>query len=209
MKQEKKRTIIISADEAEQIEYLCTYEPKNESECFGINETITHTACFKDNIEMDIKCCGVDYEENGGNTAWTEAVLFKNGHEVACSEPSESYFGVWKLCYEDTEYVVEVVAESKIHWYELCFYGDEDSESKKYDKNKACSFVIKTEIPPVIKDEVALQVLFEDNKEDWTEELKKNLTCVMEITEDEASFFDIEDLCVRKETEYGIYYARK
>ena len=23
-----------------------------------------------------------------------------------------------------------------IHWYELCFFGDEDAESEKYDANK-------------------------------------------------------------------------
>lgn len=23
-----------------------------------------------------------------------------------------------------------------IHWYELCFFGDEDTESEKYDANK-------------------------------------------------------------------------
>ena len=39
-----------------------------------------------------------------------------------------------------------------IHWYELCFFGDEDSESENFDARKACSYVIKTEIPPVIDD---------------------------------------------------------
>ena len=29
--------------------------------------------------------------------------------------------------------------DKKIHWYELCFYGDEDTESEKYVADKACS----------------------------------------------------------------------
>ena len=45
---------------------------------------------------------------------------------------------------------------NKIYWYELCFFGDEDPDSEEYDANKACSFVIKTEIPPTISDDIAL-----------------------------------------------------
>ena len=98
-----------------------------------------------------------------------------------------------------------------IHWYELCFFGDEDTESEVYNPDKACSYVIKTEIPPVISDEVALKILLgEDPKEDWMKELPENLTCVMEVTEDEARFFDVEDLTKRvDDPELGIYYMRE
>ena len=81
--------------------------------------------------------------------------------------------------------------DKNLHWYELCFYGDEDSESKNYVVEKACSFVIKTEIEPVISDDVALKILFGEYP-----------------TEDEANFFDIEGLTKRIENEYGIYYVR-
>ena len=49
----------------------------------------------------------------------------------------------------------EIKMDNKIHWYELCFYGDEDTESEKYVADKACSYVIKTEIKPVIDNKVA------------------------------------------------------
>ena len=62
---------------------------------------------------MDIKCCGVQYEEGGVNTAWTEAVLFKNGSEVCHSEPNEGFFGEWTLETNGDEYVVNVKIESK------------------------------------------------------------------------------------------------
>lgn len=58
---------------------------------------------------MDIKCCGISYEEGGDNTAWTEAVLFKDGCEIAVSDPSDNYFETWTLYDGDTEYVVEVI----------------------------------------------------------------------------------------------------
>ena len=96
-----------------------------------------------------------------------------------------------------------------IHWYELCFFGDEDMESEKYDANKACSYVIKTEIPPVIDDKVALKILFGEPRDRREKELVENCTCVMEITEDEAQFFDIEGLTKRIENEYGVYYTRQ
>jgi hypothetical protein len=94
---------------------------------------------------------------------------------------------------------------SNIHWYELCFYGDEDAVT---DKNKACSYVIKTEIPPVIDDGVALKILFGENPTNEQRELINNCTCVMEITEVEAQFFDVEGLVNRVENEYGAYYTR-
>ena len=54
----------------------------------------------------------------------------------------------------------EIKMDNKIHWYELCFYGDEDTESEKYVADKACSYVIKTEIKPVIDNKVSLKILF-------------------------------------------------
>ena len=62
-----------------------------------------------------------------------------------------------------------------IHWYELCFFGDEDTESEKYDANKACGYVIKTEIPSVIDDKIALKILFGEPREQWEKELAENL----------------------------------
>lgn len=94
---------------------------------------------------------------------------------------------------------------NNIHYYELCFYGDEDEATDV----KACSYVIKTEIEPVIKDEVALKILFGEHPNDEQRDLIANCTCVMEVAEDEAQFFDIEGLVERVESEYGVYYKRK
>lgn len=98
--------------------------------------------------------------------------------------------------------------KNNIYWYELCFFGDEDSEGENYNPEKACSYVIKTEIPPVIDDKVALQILFGKEPEDWAKELIDNCTCVMEVCECEAEFFDVEDLTIRVEDELGVYYRR-
>lgn len=63
-------------------------------------------------------------------------------------------------------------------------------------------------MPPVISDEVALEILFGNPCEQWEKELMENLTCVMEITEDEAQYFAVEDLVKRIESDYGVYYIR-
>lgn len=97
---------------------------------------------------------------------------------------------------------------NNIHYYELCFYGDEDTNSPKYDPEKATSFVIKTEIPPVINDQDALDILFGSKPKKWMDELRENLTCVMEVTEEEADFFDIDGLTKRITDEKGTYYTR-
>lgn len=98
--------------------------------------------------------------------------------------------------------------DKNIHWYELCFFGDEDTEGEKYDADKACSYVIKTEIPPVIDNKIALKILFGEPREQWEKELMANCTCIMEISEADANFFDVEGLTKRIESEYGVYYTR-
>ena len=67
--------------------------------------TVSATAVFANGMEMDVKLCGSD-----GSAPWTEAVLFKCGSEVCCSEPSEEYFGEWKLEYDGITYAARVVS---------------------------------------------------------------------------------------------------
>ena len=95
---------------------------------------------------------------------------------------------------------------SKIHYYELSFYHDEDDDIAT---EKRCGFCIKTEIPPVIDDKTALNIFMSGYSGQDKSELSENLTCIQEISEDEAlSFFDIDDLNHRIENEYGVYYIR-
>lgn len=95
---------------------------------------------------------------------------------------------------------------SNLHYYELCFYHDEDDDIATEDR---CSYCIKTEIAPVIKDDVALKILFGENPSNEEIELINNLTCVMEISEDEAlSYFDMKDMNKKIECDFGVYYSR-
>lgn len=93
-----------------------------------------------------------------------------------------------------------------IHYYELCFYHDEDDNLATTER---CSYCIKTEIPPVISDRTALRILFGEHPNAKECMLIENLTCVMEISEAEAlDCFDIDELTVRTESEFGVYYAK-
>lgn len=69
------------------------------------SETLSETAVFDKGYEMDIKLCSAD---DGGY--WTEAVLFKNGSEVCCTEPCDDFFGEWEL-EDDNVYVVKIVGD--------------------------------------------------------------------------------------------------
>ena len=100
--------ILISKTKSTLINKLLTEQLASEDDCFGEDQTISVTAIFGNGYEMDIKCCGVQYEEGGDNTAWTEAVLFRNGSEVCCSEPSDEFLGEWILSSVEDEYVVNV-----------------------------------------------------------------------------------------------------
>lgn len=110
-----ERRIMINKKQGDAINKYLHEEPTCESECLYEDVTITDTVVFDNGMEMDIKCCGVQYEEGASNLAWTEAVLFNGfGREVACSEPSDEYFGEWVLEYEGNQYVAIVEAEKEI-----------------------------------------------------------------------------------------------
>lgn len=93
-----------------------------------------------------------------------------------------------------------------IHYYELCFYHDEDDRLATKDR---CSYCIKTEIPPVISPETALHILFHGHPESEAE-MAPHLTSVFEIAKAEADgFYDMSGLSIRVEDENGSYYARE
>ena len=105
--------IIVPGEMAKKIDYYLSHEPVSEEECFGEDAVITYTAKFEDGMEMDIKLCGVQYEEEESNLPWTEAVLFRNGCELTHSEVSDEYFGLWELEYDGDVYSCLVEREGE------------------------------------------------------------------------------------------------
>lgn len=91
-------TIYIPASRAELIDGYLNREPENEDECLGEDSPITETIRFSNGMQMDVKCCGVQYRDGESNTAWCEAVLFDPfGFEVGHSEVEEEFLGDWEL----------------------------------------------------------------------------------------------------------------
>ena len=90
--------IKIDKDDFEVINRYLTIQPTCEEEAQDEDDTIIYTAKFPDGKFVDVKCCGVQFEEGGENTSWSEAVLFdKDGYEIACSEVCEDFLGEWEL----------------------------------------------------------------------------------------------------------------
>lgn len=106
-----EKTIKVPAKLLSLINKYLREEPKSESECLGEDETVSVTAKFNNGIEMDIKCCGVQFEEGGSNTAWTEAVLFRNGSQISCTDVCDTFEGEWELEDGDDVYCVNIVPE--------------------------------------------------------------------------------------------------
>ena len=77
------------------------------------DSTIYYTTVFDDGMEMDVKCCGVQHLDDDNNCAWTEAVLFKDGSEIARTEVSDDLLGEWICYYNDTQYVTDVVLDNQ------------------------------------------------------------------------------------------------
>ena len=68
------------------------------------DHTISYTVQFPDGKQMDIKCCGCQDEPS-----WTEAVLFdEDGSQLCCTEPGDSFDGLWELQYEGIRYTVTI-----------------------------------------------------------------------------------------------------
>lgn len=107
------RKIVVPRDEADRIDHLLATEPEDEDSCFDEDESIVYTADFGSGIQMDVKLCGVQFEEGGVNTPWTEAVLFVDGCEICCSEPGDEFFGKWEHWLGSTKYIAEVVREGE------------------------------------------------------------------------------------------------
>jgi len=107
--------LLIDEDETKKINHLLSHEPANESECMGEDETIKYTVKFLDEnkipFEIDIKICGVQFEEGNSNLPWTEAILYKKGKQVAYTDPSDEFFGEWIIEYNGDDYVVMVERE--------------------------------------------------------------------------------------------------
>lgn len=86
------------------LERLLAKEPMGQEDCLLENETVTYTASFGSGMEMDVKVCGVHYREGESNRAWSEAVLFEYGKEVAFTGPGDYIRGRWSIPYKGVEY---------------------------------------------------------------------------------------------------------
>lgn len=94
-----QETVTISASE-----FTFINKAMQSKDMMGEDDTLVHTARFADGMEMDVKLCGTQ-----DDTPWTESVLFKDGSEVCCSEPGETYDGPWTLEYGGNTYTATVV----------------------------------------------------------------------------------------------------
>lgn len=107
-----KKTIQISKAKADHINKLLNEQPQSAAECFGENEIHSEEISFSDGMRMCIDVCGVQYEEGGDNTAWTQAVLYNtDGAELTFTEPGFDYLGEWTLSYEGNNYTVVIETE--------------------------------------------------------------------------------------------------
>lgn len=104
-----KQTIRVKPTRLNKIRHYLEVQPTDEAECLSEDEVFTETAIFENGITMDIKCCGVQYQEGESNLAWTEAVLFRNGSELTHSDVESEFEGDWELNYGNDKYIVHVI----------------------------------------------------------------------------------------------------
>ena len=92
-------------------------EPQTYEQAQGEDNTIIYTADFGNGIQMDVKCCGVQWhpytpeELSYGetNTSWSESVLFLNGSEVGCEYGENEFVGEWTVEFNGDTYTAVVV----------------------------------------------------------------------------------------------------
>lgn len=108
------------------------------------DEGFVETAVFPNGYEMNIKLV-VPSEPD--QDCWTEAVLFKNGREIAHSDVDDCFFGDWNL--EDREgnkYMVSVIPEM-VAKKEICEFKSnlESYSMDESDIQKSTHFFNRTE----------------------------------------------------------------
>lgn len=104
--------IKVNKEDFEVINRYLTVQPQTEAESQSEDDTIVYTAKFSDGKFIDIKCCGVQFDEDNDNTSWTEAVLFdQNGVEICCSDVCDYFLGKWELEDDGNKYIVHVILE--------------------------------------------------------------------------------------------------
>lgn len=111
----KNKTLYINQKRAEYIQTLLSMTGKEIYDKYGLkrDETITETVVFENTAyEMDIKLV-IPMDET--ETPWTEAVLFFNGWEVACSDVEDEFFGEWTLEADDHSFTVNIAKETDEH----------------------------------------------------------------------------------------------
>ncbi len=113
-------TIKIHPDDLAYINRLLDEEPETEENCLSEDDTISVTARFADGKEADIKVCGVQFEEGGYNTAWSEGVLFdEGGYEITCTDVEDYFDGAWEFEANGNIYRVVIEAdasEERLHF---------------------------------------------------------------------------------------------
>ena len=82
---------------------------RNE-EHLGEDDTISFAAAFGNDIEMDIKVCGT---QNENECAWTEAVLFEHGHEICCTDVFDELLLHWQMRDGKTMFEVHINIEEE------------------------------------------------------------------------------------------------
>nr|WP_217936893.1 hypothetical protein [Enterocloster clostridioformis] len=103
-----EKYLFIEGSELKRINQLLHEEPESPCDCMGVDETIIYTVNFPNDMSVDVKICGVQFEEGNDNLPWTEAVLFKEGYEISSTEPAEEIKGEWILFDGEDEYIVNV-----------------------------------------------------------------------------------------------------
>lgn len=107
-----EKTLYITESEHNIINKYLTREPEGPSECLGEDCSISNVVHFDNGFEMSIMLCGVQYKEGDSNLAWTQAVLYKDGIELAYTDPEGEYLGEWICYYRGNEYVAYVEVRS-------------------------------------------------------------------------------------------------
>lgn len=106
-KKQETAALYISREDAAFYANLLSLTGNQIYDKYGLkrDESYTHTAKFPDHMEMDIKLVICE----GENRPYAEAILFKDGQEVACTDCGEKLVKTWELEYEGTVYQATVL----------------------------------------------------------------------------------------------------
>lgn len=121
-----EETLVLNKVDTDYLNRLLHEIPQSPDECLmGEDDSESYGIKFENGYSVDIRVCGVKFEEGSTNLPWTEAILCdETGCEVCVSDACDEFFGTWRLVDPDNNNIYVLRVEESPNKERIVKIGD-------------------------------------------------------------------------------------